>query len=158
MRTAPWCEDMWEHTISSDSSLQDDPQHSSDEGDTTSVDTWTPSTPCPREARPCREIRIQPGHVHLLMPNVHRIGPDAIVSDPGVDTPYAVRLRGCDADWYERTVKFGIRLPRPAGAPAVFRITKPSATMNRVVTAWKGAGLLVQNPQLKFAMPMFLVP
>lgn len=99
-------------------------------------------------------VRVQPGLVHLINPDVHRIGADAIVTDPGVDTPFALRY----ADWYERTVKFGIRLPRPVNAPAVFRVTRPSAVMDRVVTAWKAGGLLVPNPNLKFPMPMFLVP
>lgn len=30
--------------------------------------------------------------------------------------------------------------------------------MDRVIAAWKSAGLLVPNNNLKFAMPMFLVP
>lgn len=101
-------------------------------------------------------IRLQPGEVHLLHPTTHRISRDAVVTDPAVDTPFALRLCGLDADWYERTVKFDIRLSRPAGASSVFRVTKPSAVMNRVITAWKDAGLLVPNPNLKFAMPMIL--
>lgn len=102
-------------------------------------------------------VRLQPGQVHLLNPTSHKISRDAVVTDPGVNTPFGLCLRGIDADWYERTVKFCIRLHRPAGAPAVFRATKPSSVMDRVVAAWKDAGLLAPNPSLKFAMPMFLV-
>lgn len=98
-------------------------------------------------------IRLQPGEVHLPHPTAHRI---SRVTDPGVDTPFALRLCGLDADWYERTVKFDIRLSRPAGASPVFRVTKPNAVMTRVITAWKDAGLLVPNPNFKFAMPMIL--
>lgn len=153
LRTAPWGEDKWETTISSDDSLQNGPPRSSDEGDTTSIDTQPSmsSGGVSMSGAPIR-VRIQPGNIHLVTPDVHRIGADAI------DTPFALRLRGCDADWYERTVKFGIRLPRPANAPPVFRITKPSVVMDRVIDAWKTAGLLVPNNNLKFAMPMFLVP
>lgn len=159
LRTAPWGTDKWETTISTISSLQDDPPESLEEGDTTSVDTPSSiSTGGVSMSGAPLCLRIQPGQIHLIAPDVHRIGPDAVVNDPGVDTPFALRLRGCDADWYERTIKYGIRLPRPANAPAVFRITRPSAVMDRVIAAWKVAGLLVPNNNLKFAMPMFLVP
>lgn len=159
LRTAPWGTDKWETTISSIDTLQDDPPASSDEGDTTSIDTQPSlsSGGASMSGAPLH-VRVQPGLVHLITPHVHRIGADAIVTDPVVDTPFALRLRGCDSDWYERTVKFGIRLPRPVNAPAVFRVTRPSVVMDRVVTAWKTSGLLVPNPNLKFAMPMFLVP
>lgn len=71
--------------------------------------------------------------------------------------PHALHLRGIDLNWYERTLRFGIHLPRPQDAPPVFKVTKPSAVMDRVVGAWKQAGLLVPNPNLKFAVAMFLV-
>lgn len=59
------------------------------------------------------------GQVHLLAPQVHRVGLDAEICNPGADIPPPLRLRGWDADWYERTLRYGVRLPRPAGAPTV---------------------------------------
>lgn len=92
------------------------------------------------------------GQVYLLAPQVHRVVLDANIGNPGVDIPPPLRLQGLDVEWYERT------FPRPAGAPAVFRCTRPGVLLDRVVESWKAAGLLKPNPNLKYVMPMFLVP
>lgn len=86
------------------------------------------------------------------------MGLDGDIGNPGVDISPPLRLRGGDAEWYERTLRYGVRLPQPAGAPAVFRCTRPGVLMDRVVESWKAAGLLTPNLNLKYAMPMFLVP
>lgn len=87
------------------------------------------------------------------------MGLDADIVNSGVNIPSPLRLQGLDADWYKRTLRHGVRLPRPANAPAVFHCTRPGALMDcAVVESWKAAGLLTPNPNLKNAMPMFLIP
>lgn len=49
------------------------------------------------------------------------MGLDANIGNPGVDIPPPLRLRGLDAEWYERTLRYGVRLRRPGSAPAVSR-------------------------------------
>lgn len=96
--------------------------------------------------------------VHLLEPSRHTVADDADIGDVFVRLPPPLRLRGLDGDWYVRTLKFGIRLPRPAGAPLVFKATRSSVVMVRAIASWRAAELLVPNPDLKFTMAMFLVP
>lgn len=105
MRTAPWGEDDREKgTVSIDSSLQDDPAHStSDDAGSLDTPSVVSSGGVSMSGAPLG-IRLKPCEVHLLHPTAHRISRDAVVTNPGVDTPFALRLRGVDADWYERTV------------------------------------------------------
>lgn len=65
-------------------------------------------------------IRLQPGEVHPLHPTSHRVAKDAIVTDPGVIKPSALRLQG----------------------------STPTGTSERleVIDAWKTAGLKFSMP------------
>lgn len=82
-------------------------------------------------------VRLQPGMVHLLHPTSHRIHSVAIVTVSGVDMPHALHLRGIDLNWYKRTLRFGIHLPRPRDAPPVFKVIKPSAVIGWLVRGSK---------------------
>lgn len=96
--------------------------------------------------------------MHLLDPQTHKIDPDFDYPDPVVDVCGPLFVQDRDKRYLREITTYGVTLPRPANAPSVFRQTRPSSAMDKVVRAWKNAGLLVPNRQLKHAMQMFLVP
>lgn len=158
LRTAPWGADDW--TLSTQSSI---PDIASDVEIPSDDESGPPSLP-PSEASidhvsgPPLPTRFQPGTIHLLDPARHVINEDADVEQAVVDCPPPLRLRGPDRQWYERVLTHGILLTRPLGAPKVFIKTRHSRLMDRIIDAWRRAGLLTPNRQLKYAFPMFAVP
>lgn len=104
------------------------------------------------------KLKLLPGKLHLLNPKIHKLPKDCTYNEAKVPTATPIKLRSKEGDWYFNTLHKGIHLPRPKDAPALFRKTKPSALMDTVVNKWLENGLLVPNPQLKYAQPMFLVP
>lgn len=104
------------------------------------------------------KLKLLPGKIHLLNPKVHRLPQDSIYNESKVSTVTPLRLRSKDGEWYFKTLRDGIHLPRPRDAPPLFRKTKPSPLMDTVIDKWLKNGLLIPNPSLKYAQPMFLVP
>lgn len=104
------------------------------------------------------KLKLLPGKIHLLNPKVHRLPKDSTYGKTKVSTATPIRLRSPDGEWYFNTLKNGIHLPRPKDAHALFRTTKPSSLMDTVIDKWLENELLVPNPNLKYALPMFLVP
>lgn len=98
--------------------------------------------------------------LNLLPDNrkVHRLPPGSSYDEAKVPMAFPINLRNKEGMWYHKTLSEGVHLPRPKDAPKIFRKTKPSALMDTVVNTWIDNGLLVENPSLKFAQPMFLVP
>lgn len=94
----------------------------------------------------------------MLNPKIHRLPLDSTYDDTKVSTATPIKLRSKEGDWYFKTLSQGVRLPRPKDAPALFRKTKPSNLMDTVVNKWVDKGLLIPNPNLRYAQPMFLVP
>lgn len=154
LRTAPWGVDEWDLPTPPDSVVD-----SEGAGFSQSLSISEPSLPDEQlhiSGAPL-PARLNAG-VHLLEPSRHTVADDAEIGDVFVRLPPPLRLRGLDGDWYVRTLKFGIRLPRPAGALLVFKATRSSVVMDRAIASWRAAELLVPNPDLKFTMAMFLVP
>lgn len=104
------------------------------------------------------KFKLLPGKLHLLNPKVHRLHVSCTYDEDKVPTATPIRLRGKDGKWYYDTLSKGIHLPRPKNAPGIFRKTKQSPLMDTIVNKWVENGLLIPNPNLKFAQPMFLVP
>lgn len=98
------------------------------------------------------------GKIHLLNPKIHRLPLDSTYDEVKVATATPLKLRGTDGDWYYKALSKGIHLPRPKNAPPIFRKTNHSPLMDTVINKWVSNGILVPNPNLKFAQPMFLVP
>lgn len=97
--------------------------------------------------------------MHLIEPQAHAIDPKFVYPDPSVEVCGPLFVNDKDKRYLREITTYGVNLPRPANAPPVFRQTRPSSAMDRIVRAWKSAGLLlVPNRQLKHAMQMFLVP
>lgn len=104
------------------------------------------------------KLKLLPGKLHLLNPKVHRLPVDSICDEIKVPTATPIKQRNKEGEWYYKTLSQGIHLPRPRNAPPIFRKTKPSPLMDTVINKWVENGLLIPNPNLKFALPMFLVP
>lgn len=157
LHTAPWGTDEWE--LPTPPASDDSPS----EPDSPASSSTRPSTPSDIEedaaisGAPIK-LRLQPGLVHLIDPQAHAIDPDFEYPDPAVEVCGPLFLNHRDKRYLREITTYGVNLPRPANAPSVFRQTRPSSAMDKIVRAWKGAGLLVPNRQLKHAMQMFLVP
>lgn len=95
LRTAPWGDDDWEvGSVSADTSIQDEPVGSeSEEGEHEDSTSTVSSNGLSMSGAPFN-VRIQPGTLHLLDPVSHKMHRDAIVTDPGVETPHTLCLRG----------------------------------------------------------------
>lgn len=122
LRTAPWGVDDWDLLTPPDSINESD-----GDGFSQTSTITEPSLPDEQlhiSGAPL-PARLNAG-IHLLEPTRHAIADDADIGDVFVRVPPPLRLRGLDAEWYVRTLKFGIRLPRPAGAQLVFTTGAPS--------------------------------
>lgn len=155
-RSAPWGQDDWEtdDTTADDASEDDD-----DPQDTASEisDISEQSAEDIMSGIPLK-LKLLPGKLHLLNPKVHRLPANSTYEESRVPTATPIKLRNKEGEWYYKTLSQGIHLPRPKDAPAIFRKTKPSPLMDTVIITWLDNGLLVPNPNLKYAQPMFLVP
>lgn len=156
-RSAPWGTDDWEE----DNASADEPteQEDSDIDDAASDTSAATVQSCENlmSGIPLK-LKLLPGKIHLLNPKVHHLPPNSSYDEAKVPTATPIKLRNQDGDWYHKTLSTGVHLPRPKDAPKLFRTTKPSALMDTVVDTWIDNGLLIVNPDLKFAQPMFLVP
>lgn len=155
-RSAPWGQDDWEaddapeDEPSEDEGTQDDTASETSDASERSVDDFMSGIPL--------KFKLLPGKLHLLNPKVHKLPVNSTYDEARVSTATPIKLRGKDGDWYYKTLSKGIHLPRPRNAPPIFRKTKRSPLMDTVINKWIDNGLLVPNPNLKFAQPMFLVP
>lgn len=157
-RSAPWGQDDWE---AADDNVEDDPSEdeSVDQQDTVSEasDISAVSTENIMSGIPLK-LKLLPGKIHLLNPKIHKLPLESAYDETKVTTATPLRLRSKEGDWYHRTLSQGVHLPRPKNAPALFRNTKLSPLMDTVINKWKKNGLLIPNPNLRYAQPMFLVP
>lgn len=158
-RSAPWGQDNWEDT---EEDSDDTPTEDEHDGDNDTVSQASNISAASTEDNLMSgiplKLKILPGKIHLLNPKVHRLPKDSVYSETKVSTATLIRLRSPEGEWYYNTLRNGIHLPRPKDAPPLFRNTKPSQLMDTVVDKWLENGLLVPNPQLKYAQPMCLVP
>lgn len=156
-RSAPWCVDNWEDDTLSQEDTDDSPDDQDDDASSEVSDISAQWGEDFMSGNPLK-FKLLPGKLHLLNPKIHRLPADSTYTETPVNTVIPIRLRSSDGEWYFNTLKKGIHLPRPKDAPALFRTTKPSPLMVIVVNTWVENGLLVPNPNLKYAQPMFLVP
>lgn len=156
--SAPWGTDVWDEDEPLPENADDPP---SDLDDTSSQASNTPSSSSSTShfmsGIPLRH-KILPGRIHLLNPKVHKLSADCVYSDAPVAPVMPPKLRSAEGDWYFNLLKNGIHLPRPRDAPKLFKVTRRSPLIDTVVGTWVTNGLLVPNPALKYAQPMFLVP
>lgn len=158
LRTAPWGSDDWEAPTPPRSETASSEISHFSPTDTAS----TPSLPTEPEEDDAPSgaplgLRIQPGTIHLLEPTSHRPDPNQEYADPSVEVCAPLFLHDTDRKFLRHVTTHGVNLPRPFGAPPTFIATRPSALMDQVIAAWKRAGLLVPNQQLRYAMPNFLI-
>lgn len=151
--------------LSDDSPVAHPPETSSDRDMEDELDSDTASTPSLADDEtpddtsgvPIR-LKLLPGQLHLLQPRVHKIDTNSVYSDIKVNTARPIKLDSPDGDWYFSTLRDGAHLPRPFNAPKICKVTKPSKLMDSVVQTWLENGLLVPNPNLKYAQVIFLEP
>lgn len=138
----------------------DDTDGTSDVDDSSSLASDTPSSISSYQLMSGVPLRhkLLPGRIHLLNPKVHKLSNTSTYSDVPVNTVIPIKLRSAEGEWYYNMLKNGIHLPRHRDAPKLFKVTRRSPLMNTVINAWVDNGLLVPNPVLKYAQPMFLVP
>lgn len=155
-RSAPWGQDDWE----ADDPAEDEPSQDEEQDQDTASETSDVtelSTDEIMSGIPLK-LKLLPGKLHLLNPKVHKLPVSSVYEEAKVTTATPIKLRNREGEWYFKTLSQGIHLPRPKDAPAIFRKTKPSPLMDTIINKWVDNGLLVPNPNLKFAQPMFLVP